>query len=304
MIIDDPLEERLRGTATEPSADLAAALARADASGLIDVAYATTDSPVGPLLAAATPLGLVRVAFDREDDGEVLDDLAARVSPRVREAPGRLDEVRRELDEARGPGARRNWRGHSDTETLVEAIAHWGLEATLAKVVGMFAIALWDRRDRVLRLVRDRFGEKPLYYGWVGGDFVYGSELKSLRTHARFDNGINREALGLLAARTYIPAHRTGGYAILLALYSAGLPSTAAASVSREDVEICRMSKEELVAAAQPFCDASFTVPKATTGYVCQGARSRTSTSTNSSHRAIATIVQSCHLTTTSSRPS
>ncbi len=99
MITHDPLEERLRGTTTESSADLAAVLARADAGGLIDVAYATADSPVGRLLVAATPLGLVRLAFDREDDDEVLGQLAARVSPRVLEAPGRLDEVRRELDE-------------------------------------------------------------------------------------------------------------------------------------------------------------------------------------------------------------
>ena len=66
---------------------------------MVDVAYATTDSPVGPLLVAATPAGLVRLAFDREDDDEVLGQLAERVSPRVLEAPGRLDEVRRELDE-------------------------------------------------------------------------------------------------------------------------------------------------------------------------------------------------------------
>ncbi len=99
----DPLERALRGSATDPSADLAsdlaAALARADAEGLVDVAYATTDSPVGSLLVAATPAGLVRLAFEREDDAEVLEQLAARVSPRVVEAPARLDEVRRELDE-------------------------------------------------------------------------------------------------------------------------------------------------------------------------------------------------------------
>ena len=95
----DPLEHALRRSTTDPAADLAAALARADAEGLIDVAYATTDSPVGPLLVAATPAGLVRVSFEREDPGAVLDQLAARVSPRVLEAPGRLDEVRRELDE-------------------------------------------------------------------------------------------------------------------------------------------------------------------------------------------------------------
>jgi asparagine synthase (glutamine-hydrolysing) len=113
-------------------------------------------------------------------------------------------ELRAEL-EAAGLHAR-PWRGHSDTETLAECVSAWGLEETLQKSVGMFALALWDRRDRVLRLARDRFGEKPLYFGWVGGDFAFGSELKSLRRHPRFANEIDRRALRLLAARTYIPA--------------------------------------------------------------------------------------------------
>ena len=72
--------------------------------------------------------------------------------------------------------------------------------------VGMFAFALWDRKERTLSLVRDRFGEKPLYYGWAGKDFLFGSELKALRAHPRFDNAIDRRALRLFAARTYIPA--------------------------------------------------------------------------------------------------
>ncbi|MDT9599646.1 asparagine synthase (glutamine-hydrolyzing) [Sphingosinicella rhizophila] len=98
------------------------------------------------------------------------------------------------------------WRGHSDTETLVECIAAWGLETTLRKCVGMFALGLWDRKERLLHLARDRFGEKPLYYGWTGGDFVFASELKALRSHPRFANEIDRSALRLFAARTYIPA--------------------------------------------------------------------------------------------------
>ena len=95
----DSLERALRAASTDPAADLAAALARAGDEDLVDVAYATTDSPVGPLLVAATPAGLVRLAFEREADDEVLEQLAARVSPRVLEVPARLDEVRRELDE-------------------------------------------------------------------------------------------------------------------------------------------------------------------------------------------------------------
>ena len=114
--------------------------------------------------------------------------------------------IRAELDAA-GQGG--GWRGHSDTETLVAAIAAWGLTATLDRAVGMFAIALWDRRERVLHLARDRFGEKPLYYGWVGGDFLFGSELKAIRAHPRFATPVDREALAQFAARTYVPAPRS-----------------------------------------------------------------------------------------------
>src|SRR5687767_10425379 len=112
--------------------------------------------------------------------------------------------LRSELEESgRAPQA---WAGHSDTETLVECIAAWGLEAALAKSVGMFAISLWDHKERRLLLARDRFGEKPLHYGWVGGDFAFASELKALRLHPRFANEIDRRAVGLFAERGYVPA--------------------------------------------------------------------------------------------------
>jgi asparagine synthase (glutamine-hydrolysing) len=117
-------------------------------------------------------------------------------------------ELRRSLD-ARGQGPEGGWRGHSDTETLLQAIACWGLRAAVEQAVGMFAFALWDRKERVLSLVRDRFGEKPLYYGWAGKDLVFGSELKSLRLHPDFDGEIDREALGLYAARAYVPAPKS-----------------------------------------------------------------------------------------------
>jgi asparagine synthase (glutamine-hydrolysing) len=77
---------------------------------------------------------------------------------------------------AHGP---RNWRGHCDTEVLVEAIDAWGVEQAVARMEGMFAFAVWDREQRVLWLVRDRMGEKPLYYGETRGDFVFASELKA-----------------------------------------------------------------------------------------------------------------------------
>jgi asparagine synthase (glutamine-hydrolysing) len=112
-------------------------------------------------------------------------------------------EIRREIDGQFGP---QPWRGHSDTETLVEAIARWGLEGALTRCVGMFALSLWDRKERTLHLARDRFGEKPLYYGWVGGDFLFASELPAIQRHPRFDNRINRGALRHYAARNYVPA--------------------------------------------------------------------------------------------------
>ncbi len=117
-------------------------------------------------------------------------------------------ELRRRL-EAQGQAPEGGWRGRSDTETLLQAIACWGLEAALAEAVGMFAFALWDRRERRLHLVRDRFGEKPLYYGWAGRDLVFASELKALRAHPDFRGEIDRVALGHFAARTYIPAPRS-----------------------------------------------------------------------------------------------
>ncbi|MDR0665482.1 MAG: asparagine synthase (glutamine-hydrolyzing) [Helicobacteraceae bacterium] len=99
-----------------------------------------------------------------------------------------------------------NWRGHSDTETLIEAIAAWGVETTLQKCVGMFAFALWDRAEKALFLARDRFGEKPLYYGFANGVFMFASELKALRAHPDFDATIDRDALAMFVRCGYINA--------------------------------------------------------------------------------------------------
>jgi asparagine synthase (glutamine-hydrolysing) len=104
------------------------------------------------------------------------------------------------------------WLGNSDSETLLACIEVLGLEKTLQKTVGMFAIALWDKQTRTLHLIRDRFGEKPLYYGWVSDpdsakqSFVFGSELKALRAFPGFANHVSREALALYMRFTYVPA--------------------------------------------------------------------------------------------------
>lgn len=99
-----------------------------------------------------------------------------------------------------------SWRGHSDTETLLATIAAWGLEATLKQCVGMFAFALWDRETRTLTLARDRLGEKPLYYGWQGETFLFGSELKALKAHPAFRAEIDRDALTMFLRHNAIPA--------------------------------------------------------------------------------------------------
>ena len=98
------------------------------------------------------------------------------------------------------------WKGESDTEILLEAIAQWGLVKTLKKCSGMFAFAVWDKNLKRLSLVRDRFGEKPLYYGWCNDVFIFGSELKSLKIHPSFQPNINMDAVSLYFNHGYIPA--------------------------------------------------------------------------------------------------
>ena len=97
------------------------------------------------------------------------------------------------------------WRGGSDTETLVEAIECFGLAEALQLVVGMFAFGLWDRSNRCLVLARDRMGEKPMYFGWQKGVFMFGSEIKALAAHPAFEGEVDREALVLFLRHNYVP---------------------------------------------------------------------------------------------------
>lgn len=98
------------------------------------------------------------------------------------------------------------WRGHSDTETLLAMMSRHGIEITLRNMVGMFALAVWDRDDRALYLARDRFGEKPLYYGLSGEGFVFASELRAIQAHSKQSLETDRDALVLLLRYGMIPA--------------------------------------------------------------------------------------------------
>ena len=98
------------------------------------------------------------------------------------------------------------WRGHSDTEVLLECIARHGLVETLRRCNGMFAMAVWDGERQELWLARDATGEKPLYVGWVGGGIAFASELHALRVHPDWRGGVDRDALSWMLAFGYVPA--------------------------------------------------------------------------------------------------
>lgn len=98
-----------------------------------------------------------------------------------------------------------NWRGTSDTEILLEAIEHWGVQTALQKCNGMFAFGLLDKTQNKLVLAKDRMGEKPIYYGWVKGNFVFSSELAAISTLPEFDNPISNDNLGLYLQYSSVP---------------------------------------------------------------------------------------------------
>jgi asparagine synthase (glutamine-hydrolysing) len=113
------------------------------------------------------------------------------------------EAIRRELQAS---GQAPSWRGHSDTEVLLAAITAWGVRSALDHLNGMFAFAVWDRAQRTLYLARDRIGEKPLYFGWVGSTFMFGSELKAMQAHPQWHGTIDRDALALFFRYNHVPA--------------------------------------------------------------------------------------------------
>jgi asparagine synthase (glutamine-hydrolysing) len=158
--------------------------------------------------------------------------------------------LRQELEQI----AIHQWRGHSDTETLLAAIEQWGLILTLQKAAGMFALALWDTQTRQLQLARDRFGEKPLYYGWQQETFLFGSQLSALRAHPAFAAEINRDAITLLLRYSYIPAP----YSIYQNIYKL-LPGTVLTldADSQLSSEVYWSARESMSEAAVATCTAA-----------------------------------------------
>lgn len=133
-----------------------------------------------------------------------------------------------------------SWRGHSDTETLLACIDIWGVEKTLKNAVGMFAFALWDREKRRLILARDRFGEKPLYYGISNGNLIFASELKAIRQFPEFSGEIDRGALAL-----FMRYSEVAGSHCIYSGFSKLVPGTWL-SVSAKEVESGQLPEPEV----------------------------------------------------------
>jgi len=196
-------------------------------AGFIDLARST---PEADLLARAE--GMAARLYHRGPDGDgvwadasaglamghrrlaILDLSPAGHQPMV-SADGRyviayngevynFPELRAEL-EAGGVA----FRGSCDTEVVVEAIAAWGLEAALGRMIGMFVLALWDKAERILCLARDRLGIKPLYWGRCGDHFLFASEIKALRAHPAWTATVDRDALAAYLRFGYVPAPRS-----------------------------------------------------------------------------------------------
>ena len=115
-------------------------------------------------------------------------------------------DLRAELERSQGTIA---WRGHSDTEVFLAACDAWGVVEAMRRTNGMFAMAIVDQAEERLFLSRDRMGEKPLYYGWQGAQFLFGSELKALRVHPAFQGRLEARALPSYTRFGYIPGPLT-----------------------------------------------------------------------------------------------
>ena len=116
-----------------------------------------------------------------------------------------FEDLRRRLDEEAAVA----WRGGSDSEVLLEALARWGIAKTVDRLDGMFAFALWDRMSGRLLLARDRFGEKPLVYGWQGRSFLFASTLHALDAHPAMRQDLSREAVAAYFRRGFVPSPLT-----------------------------------------------------------------------------------------------
>jgi asparagine synthase (glutamine-hydrolysing) len=135
-------------------------------------------------------------------------------------------DLRAEIEACEGSTS---WRGTSDTEVLLAAVLRWGVLGAVQRCVGMFAFALWDRRERTLHLVRDRLGEKPLYYGMIPGWLVFASELKALENHPEWLGIVDPGAVALYLRHSYVPAP----YCIYRGLSKLGSGSILSVSLER-----------------------------------------------------------------------
>lgn len=154
-------------------------------------------------------------------------------------------EIRSEIEEL---DSKVTWKGHSDTETLLKAIQVFGWDAALSKLIGMFAIALWDNTEKQLLIARDRFGEKPLYYGWQNDTFLFGSELKAITKHPAFEKIIEKEAVAILLKHGYIATP----YSIWKDIYK--LPAAHYLKIDKSSSEpelVCYWSFKDIVEQAQ-----------------------------------------------------